>query len=105
AQTAQQCAEARSVFCQVGGFASGSQDVEATRLEPPGQVQRCLPAKLDNHTKWTFCKHYVGDIFESDRLEVKDVGNVVIGGNGLRIAVHHDRLNTKLSQSLAGLHA
>jgi len=32
------------------------------------------------------------NVLEREWLEVQPIGGVVVGGDGLRVAVHHDRL-------------
>ena len=49
------------------------------------QVQRGLPAHLDDHTDRLFGFVNVHHIFEGERLEVKFVGGIVVGRNGLRV--------------------
>ena len=39
------------------------------------------------------------DILEGERLEIQPVTGVVVGGDGLRVAVDHDGLNIGISQS------
>jgi hypothetical protein len=44
-------------------------------------------------------------VLQGQRLEVEPVGGVVVGGDGLGVAVDHDRLVAGLAQREAGVHA
>ena len=45
------------------------------------------------------------DVLRGERLEVQAVGGVVVGGDGLRVAVHHDGLVPGLGQGVSRVHA
>src|SRR5207248_10662703 len=44
-------------------------------------------------------------VFKSERLKIKFVARVVIGGNRFWIRVDHDRFESELAQSEGGVHA
>ena len=44
-------------------------------------------------------------VLERQRLEVQPVGGVVVGGDGLRVAVDHDGLEAVIAQRHRGVHA
>ena len=68
------------------------------RLQRQRQIQRSLPAELHDHAVGLLDVVDVQDFFERERLEVEAVAGVVIGRDGLRIAVDHDRLIAELLQ-------
>ena len=49
--------------------------------------------------------HDLEHVLEGERLEVQPVGGVVVGGDGLGVAVDHDRLVAGLAQRQRGVHA
>ena len=60
---------------------------------------------MHNHALRAFTFYYGKDVFERQRLEVKAVGGVVIGGNGLGIAIDHNRLVAIFAQGKGGMAA
>ena len=67
-------------------------------LQRQRQRQRRLPAELDDHAVRLLGVADVQHFFERERLEVEAVAGVVIGGDGLRIAVDHDRFDAEFLQ-------
>ena len=59
-------------------------------LQVEGQVQRRLAAELNDDALGALAIHHGENIFQSQRLEIETVGGVVIGGDGLGIAIDHD---------------
>ncbi len=49
--------------------------------------------------------HDVGDVLEGERLEVQPVGDVVVGRDGLGVAVDHDGVVAVLAHGHGGVHA
>ena len=89
-------AEDLTVLRGVDRLGARAQDRHAGSLEPGRQAQRSLPAQLDDHAG-----HRAGcllrlvnlhDVLEGQRLEVQAVRDVVVGRDGLRVAVDHDGL-------------
>ena len=70
-----------------------------------GQVERRLPAKLDDHTLRAFALDHVQHVLQRQRLEIEPVGGVVIGRDRLRVAVEHDGLEAHIGQGKSGLTA
>ena len=73
------------------------------------QTQRGLPAQLhddagDRAGGLLGCDD-LEDVLEGERLEVEPVGGVVVGGDGLGVAVDHHRLEPRVGQREAGVHA
>ena len=48
--------------------------------------------------------HDLEHVLERQRLEVEPVGGVVVGGDGLGVAVDHDRLEARAALALAERH-
>ncbi len=84
-------------------------DRHVRRLEARGQAQRRLAAELhddaDDRTGLLLGVHDLEDVLERQRLEVEPVGGVVVGRDGLGVAVDHDRLVADLGQRQRGVDA
>ncbi len=76
----------------------GADDRNARGLERQREIQRRLTAELNDDAIRLFDVVNVQHFFQRERLEVQAVAGVVIGGNGLRIAVDHDRFVVELRQ-------
>ena len=74
-------------------------DRHARPFQRLSQIKRRLPAKLHNHPDWFLLFVDVQYVLERQRLKIKFVRSLVIGRDGLRIGVNHDRL---ISQLLEG---
>ena len=105
---AQHLTEELAVLGQVDRFGGRAEDRHAGGLEPRGERQRRLAAELhDNaldraHLLLGFVD--LEDVLEGQRLEVEAVGHVVVGRDGLRVAVDHDRVIV-LAELLHRVHA
>jgi hypothetical protein len=70
--------------------------------KPLRKIQRSLPAELNNHAdlRTRLCLVVVDrqHVLERQRLKVKPVAGVVVGGDGLRVAVDHDGLEAVFLQ-------
>ena len=97
-QIVQQLAEALAILGQIDILRIGADDGHARGLQRQRQRQRSLPAELHDHAVGLFGVADVQHFFERQRLEVQTVAGVVIGRDGLRIAVDHDRLDAELLQ-------
>ena len=84
---------------------AGADDRHAGVLERPGQVQRRLPAELHDHPVRLDPVADVQHVLGRQRLEEQQVGRVVVGRYGFRVAVDHDRLDAQLAQGEAGVAA
>ena len=74
-------------------------------LQGNGKLQRGLAAELDDHPVRLLDLHDVEHVLVGQRLEIEPVGGVVVGGDGLRVAVDHDRLVAVLGQGEDAVHA
>ena len=108
ARLVQHEAEELPILGRVNGLRTRPQDRHSGVLEPSGQRQRSLPAELDDHPGHrTSCPLRLIDLHDvliGERLEVEAVGDVVVGGNGLGIAVDHDGL-VAIGERYGGVHA
>ena len=69
------------------------------------ELQRSLTAKLQDDSPGLLSVDDCLDMLHRDRLEIELVGGVVIRGNGLRIAVHHDGRQPRITNSVGGMAA
>ena len=74
-------------------------------VEAARQVDGGLPAELHDHAVGALALDDAEHVLEAEGLEVEAVGGVVVGGDGLGVAVDHDRLVAQLGERPAGLHA
>src|SRR5205814_8825212 len=103
----EQFAKALAVFCEVDRFGRSSDDRHASSFQRQREIERRLPAKLDNHpncgTAGTLMIENCEHILISQRLEVEAIAGVVVGGDGLRIAVDHDGFVAIFTQRESGV--
>ena len=97
--------KALPVLGQVDRSRRRAEDRHTQALEPIGQVERRLPAELHDHAFGPFPLDHVQHVLQRQRLEIQPVGGVVVGGDRLRIAVEHDRLEAQAGQGKCGLAA
>jgi len=98
----EQASETAAVFGEIDRFGRRADDGNSVRFEVEREIERCLTAKLHNHTLWALSIHYGEDVFECERLEIKAVRSVVIGRDGFRIAIDHNGLDAALTQCISG---
>ena len=67
-------------------------------LKVTREFQRCLAAILHDDAEGFLYCHDFEHILECERLEIKTVRSIVIGGNGFRVAIDHDRFETIVAQ-------
>src|ERR1019366_112288 len=73
--------------------------------QPGGELQGGLPAELHDHTERALDLDDGEHVVERERLEVEAVGGVVVGGDGLGVAVDHDGVAPGLAHGHGGVHA
>ena len=87
-----------AVFREIDGVGAGAEDRHAFFREHVRQLQRRLAAELHDHAHQRALglldSHDLQHVFGRQRLEIETVGGVVIGGDGFRVAVDHDGLET-----------
>ena len=98
-------AEAAAILGKVDRFGIGADDFRAVALQFEREVQRSLSAELHDHALRLFPIEDGENVFECKRLEIETVGSVVIGRNGFRIAIDHDRLVAVLLERERGMAA
>jgi hypothetical protein len=75
------------------------------RLEVARQLERRLAAELHDHALGLLDGDDLQHVLERQRLEIEAVGGVVVGRDGLRVAVDHDGLEAVLAQRERRVHA
>jgi len=74
-------------------------------LERARELERGLAAELHDHSLGFLHREDLEHVLERERLEVQAIGGVVVGRDGLRVAVHHQGLEAVLAQLQRGVHA
>ena len=104
-----QVLEALAVFGEVDGVGRGAEDRDPGLFERVGELERRLATELDDHPVQGAVLLLLGQdlhhVFEGERLEIEPVRSVVIGRNGLGVAVDHDRLVADVGQAETGVAA
>src|SRR5439155_23320905 len=75
-------------------------DPKSGRLETARQLEWGLSAELDRHAVGALALADGQHLLETERLEVKAIGCVVIGRDRLRVAVHHHGLVAEGTEAL-----
>ncbi|GAA3072703.1 hypothetical protein GCM10020000_66920 [Streptomyces olivoverticillatus] len=102
-------AEGAALLGEVDGLGRGADDRHAVVLECLRQAQRGLAAELHDDAR-DRARLLLGvddlqDVLQGERLEVEPVGGVVVGGDGLRVAVDHHGLVASLAEREGGVDA
>ena len=89
-------AERAALLGQVDRLRRGADDRHAGVLEPLREAERRLAAELaddaGDRAGLLLGVHDLEHVLEGQRLEVEPVGGVVVGGDGLGVAVDHHGL-------------
>ena len=101
----EQGCEAFAILCEVDRLEWRSHDPEARRLETAGELERRLSTELDRHGVGLLALADREHLLQAERLEVQPVRGVVVGRDGLRVAVQHHRLVAERAQSLSRVDA
>ena len=101
----EQLAEQLAILGEIDVVRIGADDRHARLLQRQRQIERRLAAELHDHAVGLLGVADVQHVFERERLEVQAVAGVVIGGDGFRIAVDHDRFDAELLQREGGVAA
>ena len=86
-----------AVLCVVDRVDGCAEDLAAGLLELARDVERRLPAELHDDAHGLFGLVDLEHVFDRHRLEVELVGSVVVGRDGLGVAVDDDRLVAHLA--------
>ena len=109
AEAVEERLEALAVLGEVDGVGRGAEDRDAGVVQGVGELQRGLAAELDDdavqRAVLLLDAEDLEDVLEGERLEVEAVGGVVVGGDGLGVAVDHDGLEAGLGQREGGVAA
>ena len=105
AQLVEQGGEALAVLGKVDGIGLGAHDVHAALLEHTRQLKRGLAAKRHHDAVGALNIDDIHDVLVGERLKVQAVRGVVVGRDGLGVAVDHDGLKAAGGQRVARMHA
>lgn len=105
AQLVEQGGEALAVLGKIDGVGLGAHNVHAALLEHARQLKRGLAAERHHDAVGTLNIDNVHDVLVGERLKVQTVGRVVVGRDGLGVAVDHDGLKAAGRQRVARVHA
>ena len=92
AQLVEQSGEALAVLGKVDGIGLGTHDVHAALLEHACQLKRGLAAECHHDAVGSLNIDDIHDVLVSERLKVQAIGCVVVGRDGLGVAIDHDGL-------------
>jgi hypothetical protein len=84
---------------------AGADDGDAVGLQPCREIERSLPTELDDDAIGLLVVADVEDVLERERLEEKFVAGVVVGGDGLRVGVDHQRFVADFAEGEGGVDA
>ena len=108
-EAAQQLLEALAVLGEIDRVGRGAEDRHAGIGQRLGELERRLAAELHDHADELARARLDADDLEhvlgGQRLEVEAVRGVVVGRDGLGVAVDHDRLEAGLGEREGGVHA
>ena len=105
AQFVEQGGEALAVLGKVDGIGLGAHNVHAALLEHACQLKRGLAAERHHDAVGALNIDDVHDVLIGERLKVQAVGSVVVGRDGLGVAVDHDGLKAAGRQRVARMYA
>ncbi len=102
---AQKPGEPLAVLREVDGVVRRPEDLVAGLLDRAGELERRLAAELDHDALGPLPVADGEHRLDVERLEVEPVGGVVVGRDGLRVAVDHHRLVAERAERLDGVDA
>ena len=105
AQFVEQGGKTLAVLGKIDGVGLGTHDVHAALLEHARQLKRSLAAERHHDAVGALDIDNVHDVLVGERLKVQSVGRVVVGRDGLGIAVDHDGLKAAGRQRIARMYA
>ena len=95
--------EGLPVLRLVDGAKGGAEEPDPGLLQALGELQGGLPPQGGDDPDGLLVLHDVEDVLQGQGLKVEAVGGVVVGGDGLRVGVHHDGLKPRLLQGPDGV--
>ena len=105
AEPLEQRAEAPAILGQVDRLDARAEQRHARLGQAGGELQRRLAAELHDHALRALDLDDREHVLERERLEVEAVGGVVVGGDGLGVAVDHHRVAAGLAHRHRRVHA
>ena len=87
---------------RVGG---STHDLNSDTVEMLGELDRRLPAESDYHALGLLHGEYAVDVLRSQRLEIKPVRHVEIGGNGFGVVVDYRNVVSEFLYRPHAMHA
>src|ERR671911_900084 len=105
AELCQEPSEPGAVFCKVYGVGRGAEDSHSCLFQLVRQLQGTLAAELQDDAFGFLAPYDLEHVFCGERLKVQARGGVVVGRDGLRIGVDHDRVVAALHESVTGVDA
>ena len=94
-----------AILGQVNRIRRGTNNRYPCGLKRTRQVERRLPAKLNDYTFGFFQVNDLEYVLVGQRLEVQSVRRIVVGGDGFRVAVDHDGFVTVFAHRQRGVYA
>ena len=82
-----------------------TEDAVTAFLDGASEPKRRLASELRHDADGLLAIAHGEHLFRRERLEVETVRRVVVGGDGLRIAVDHHRLVAERAERLGGVDA
>jgi hypothetical protein len=108
-EAGQQTLETPPVLGKVDRVGRGPENRHLSSFQRGGKLERGLAAELHDNSEQRAAApldpHDLDHVLGGKRLEIEAVGGVVIRRDGLRITVHHDRLDVSFAQAISGMHA
>lgn len=105
AQLVEQGGKALAVLGKIDGVGLCAHNVHAALLEHARQLKRGLAAERHHDAVGALDIDNVHDVLVSERLKVQAIGCVVVGRDGLGVAIDHDGLEAASRQRVARVHA
>ena len=97
--------EAFAILGPVNGIRRRTQNRHPGLFERHRQLERRLPAELDNDPIRLFAPHDAQHIFQRQRLKIQLVGGVIIRADGLGVTVHHNGFKAVLFERKGRVYA
>ena len=104
-----QLREPLPVLGKIDRVGRGAEDRNALILQRLGELQRGLPAELDDDAVERPARlldmQDLQHVLNGERFEIEPIRRVVVGRDGLRIAIDHHRFVARLLQGVSGVDA
>ena len=101
----EQLAEAQAILGEVDALERGAEDRHALLQQALRQPQRRLAAELHHHADRVLACDHLEHVLDRERLEVQTIRRVVVGADGLGVAVDHHRRVAEATQRHRRMHA